>query len=68
MILARGAALSAIEDGRWRWLLCCAVLVGLAFNTKTLAAYLIVPGIALAYMLCAPGPVPRRTARSWRAS
>ena len=26
----------------------CAVLVGLAFNTKTLAAYLVVPGIALA--------------------
>jgi 4-amino-4-deoxy-L-arabinose transferase-like glycosyltransferase len=55
MILACGAALNAIEDGRWRWLLACAVLVGLAFNAKTLAAYLIVPGIALAYLLCAPG-------------
>ncbi len=57
MILACGAALNAIEDGRWRWLMACAVLVGLAFNTKTLAAYLIVPGIALAYLLCAPGPL-----------
>ena len=63
MILACGAALSAIESGRWRPLLCCAVLVGLAFNTKTLAAYLIVPGISLAYVLCAPGTVLRRTTR-----
>jgi 4-amino-4-deoxy-L-arabinose transferase-like glycosyltransferase len=60
MILACGAALNAIEDGRWRWLLACAVLVGLAFNTKTLAAYLIVPGIAFAYLLCAPGSWGRR--------
>ncbi|MFZ1155104.1 MAG: glycosyltransferase family 39 protein [Solirubrobacteraceae bacterium] len=61
MILACGAALNAIEDGRWRWLLLCAALIGLAFNTKTLAAYLIVPGIALAYLLCAPGSWLRRS-------
>ena len=60
MILACGAALNAIEDGRWRWLMACAVLVGLAFNTKTLAAYLIVPGIGLAYLVCAPGAWYRR--------
>ena len=34
--------------------------MGLAFNTKTLAAYLVVPGIALGYLLCAPAPLPRR--------
>jgi 4-amino-4-deoxy-L-arabinose transferase-like glycosyltransferase len=61
MVLACGAALRAVERGRWRALLACAVLVGLAFNTKTLAAYLIVPGIALAYALCAPGSPRRRT-------
>jgi 4-amino-4-deoxy-L-arabinose transferase-like glycosyltransferase len=60
MIMACGAALNAIEDGRWRWLVACAVLIGLAFNTKTLAAYLIVPGIALAYLVCAPGAWYRR--------
>jgi 4-amino-4-deoxy-L-arabinose transferase-like glycosyltransferase len=60
MILACGAALNALEDGRWRWLLASAALVGLAFNTKTLAAYLIVPGIALAYLSCAPASLPRR--------
>jgi 4-amino-4-deoxy-L-arabinose transferase-like glycosyltransferase len=63
LVLACGAALSAIEGGCWRSLVCCAVLVGLAFNTKTLAAYLIVPGIALAYAACAPGSVGQRV---WR--
>jgi 4-amino-4-deoxy-L-arabinose transferase-like glycosyltransferase len=60
MILACGVALRAVETGRLRTLLGCAVLVGLAFNTKTLAAYLIVPGIGLAYLVGAPGPPLRR--------
>jgi 4-amino-4-deoxy-L-arabinose transferase-like glycosyltransferase len=60
MILSCGAALSACESGRWPTLLWSGALVGLAFNTKTLAAYLIVPGIAFAYLLCAPGSVRRR--------
>ncbi|HEX3563689.1 MAG TPA: glycosyltransferase family 39 protein [Solirubrobacterales bacterium] len=60
MVLSCGAALKAIETGRLRTLLWCAVLVGLAFNTKMLAAFLVVPGIAIAYLLCAPGPLRRR--------
>ncbi len=62
MLLACAAALSAIESGRRRSLLASAALVGLAFNTKTLAAYLVVPGIALAYLVCAPGAWRRRAA------
>ena len=38
------------------------VLVGLAFNTKTLAAYLAVPGIVAGYLVCAPSSVLRRIA------
>jgi 4-amino-4-deoxy-L-arabinose transferase-like glycosyltransferase len=60
MLLACGAALRAIETGRWRTLVWSGVLVGLAFNTKTLAAYLVVPGIALGYAVCAPGSFSRR--------
>jgi 4-amino-4-deoxy-L-arabinose transferase-like glycosyltransferase len=60
MILACGVGLRAIETGRLRTLLGCAVLVGLAFNTKTLAAYLVVPGLALGYLVCAPGALSRR--------
>jgi 4-amino-4-deoxy-L-arabinose transferase-like glycosyltransferase len=60
MILACEAALRACERGRWGALLCSGALVGLAFNTKTLAAYLVVPGIALAFLLCAPGSLRKR--------
>ncbi len=62
MILACGVGLRAIETGRLRTLLGCAVLVGLAFNTKTLAAYLVVPGLGLGCLVCAPGSFARRCA------
>jgi 4-amino-4-deoxy-L-arabinose transferase-like glycosyltransferase len=45
------AGARAAESGRLRWLVGCAVLVGLAFNTKVLVAAVVVPGIALAYVL-----------------
>jgi 4-amino-4-deoxy-L-arabinose transferase-like glycosyltransferase len=60
MVLACGAGIRAAETGRWRSLILCGVLIGLAFNTKTLAAYLVVPGIALAVLFCAPGSLLRR--------
>jgi 4-amino-4-deoxy-L-arabinose transferase-like glycosyltransferase len=60
MTLACGAALRASETGRLRTLLGSAVLVALAFNTKALAAYLVVPGIAAGYLWCAPGTLQRR--------
>jgi 4-amino-4-deoxy-L-arabinose transferase-like glycosyltransferase len=60
LTLSCAAGLWAVETGRWRALLCSAVLIGLAFNTKTLAAVVVVPGIALAYALCAPGSLARR--------
>jgi 4-amino-4-deoxy-L-arabinose transferase-like glycosyltransferase len=63
MVLACGAGLRACETGRWRTLVWCGVLIGLAFNTKTLAAILVVPGIAAAYVVCAPGTVLRRIAQ-----
>ncbi len=37
--------------------------MGLAFNTKTLAAYLVVPGLGLGYLVCAPGSLARRAAQ-----
>jgi 4-amino-4-deoxy-L-arabinose transferase-like glycosyltransferase len=55
MTLACGTALRASETGRLRWLLGTAVLVALAFNTKALAACLVMPGIAAGYLCCAPG-------------
>jgi len=63
LVLACGAAVRACETGRLRTLLWSGALVGLAFNTKTLAAYLVVPGIALAYLVCAPLSLRRRAAQ-----
>lgn len=60
MLAACAVALRACESGRTLTLVCSAVLVGLAFNTKTLAAYLVVPGIAAGYLACAPRSLPRR--------
>jgi 4-amino-4-deoxy-L-arabinose transferase-like glycosyltransferase len=62
MALACLSGLRAIETGSWRMLALTAVLIGLAFNTKTLAAYLVVPGIAAAWLVCAPGSRRRRCA------
>ncbi len=63
MLAACGAALAAIDSGRLRTLVGCGVLVGLAFNTKSLAAVLCIPGIAVGYMVCAPGTLRRRAAK-----
>jgi 4-amino-4-deoxy-L-arabinose transferase-like glycosyltransferase len=63
MLAACATGLRACENGRWGTLLCSAVLVGLAFNTKTLAAYLVVPGVTLGFLVCAPGSLPRRLAQ-----
>jgi 4-amino-4-deoxy-L-arabinose transferase-like glycosyltransferase len=63
MILACGVGLRAIRSGRLLTLLGCAALVGLAYNTKTLAAYLIVPGLGLGYLVCATGSLTRRAAQ-----
>jgi 4-amino-4-deoxy-L-arabinose transferase-like glycosyltransferase len=60
LTLACGAGVKACETGRWRTLLRAGLLIGLAFNTKTLAAYLVVPAIAFAYLLCGPDRLPRR--------
>ena len=60
LVLACWAALRACDTGSWWALVASAVLVGLAFNTKTLAAYLAVPGIVAGYLVCAPSSVMRR--------
>jgi 4-amino-4-deoxy-L-arabinose transferase-like glycosyltransferase len=63
LVAACGLALRAIDSGRWRTLIACGVIVGLAFNTKTLAAYLVVPSIAFGFLVCAPGSLLRRVSQ-----
>jgi 4-amino-4-deoxy-L-arabinose transferase-like glycosyltransferase len=54
MLLGAWAVLRAVESGKLRWLLLCAVFVGLGFNIKMLEAYLVVPAYGLLYLLAAP--------------
>lgn len=54
MLLGAWAIMRAAETGKWRWLLLCALSVGLGFNIKMLEAYLVVPAFGLLYLLAAP--------------
>ena len=54
MLLGAWAIMRAAETGKWRWLLLCAVSVGIGFNIKMLEAYLVVPAFGLLYLLAAP--------------
>jgi 4-amino-4-deoxy-L-arabinose transferase-like glycosyltransferase len=54
MLLGAWAVIRAAESGKFRWLLLCAVFVGLGFNIKMLEAYLVVPAYGLLYLLAAP--------------
>jgi len=60
MVATCGAGVAATESGRMRTLLYAAVLAGLAFETKSLAGLLCVPGVAFAFVACAPGSLRRR--------
>lgn len=59
MIGAVGALLRAVEDGRTRWLVLSGALIGFGFLTKQLQVMLVVPGLALTYLVA--GPTPLRT-------
>lgn len=58
LLFATWTILLATETGRLRWLLVSAVLVGLAFNIKSLEAYLVVPAFGVLSVLGSP--------RRWR--
>lgn len=60
LVLAGGAFLRALDGGRSRWLVVAAVLVGFAFNTKYLQAYLVLPAFAITYLVAAPTGLRRR--------
>ncbi|MEV6005627.1 glycosyltransferase family 39 protein [Streptomyces sp. NPDC051976] len=60
MVTAVYCVLRAVEDARTKWLLLAGVAFGLAFLTKTLQAWLIVPPLAVVYAVCAPTTLRRR--------
>jgi 4-amino-4-deoxy-L-arabinose transferase-like glycosyltransferase len=60
MTLAAYAATRAIESGRTRWLALSGAFLGLGFLAKMLAAFLVLPALALAYLCCGPHGAARR--------
>jgi 4-amino-4-deoxy-L-arabinose transferase-like glycosyltransferase len=60
LLLGAWAVIRAAETGRLRWLLLCALMVGIGFNIKMLEAYLVVPAFGLLYLLAAPTSVRKR--------
>ncbi len=62
LLLAAWAFLRALDDGRFRWLLAASVLVGLAFDTKYLEAWLVLPAFAVTYLVAAAGSIRHRLA------
>jgi len=54
LLLAAYCVTRAVEGSATRWLVWAGVFVGLGFLTKMLAAWIVLPGLALAYFLGAP--------------
>jgi 4-amino-4-deoxy-L-arabinose transferase-like glycosyltransferase len=60
LTVATYATVRAIEAGKTRWLVLAATLVGFAFLTKMLQAFLVVPAFGVVYLLAAPVSLRRR--------
>jgi 4-amino-4-deoxy-L-arabinose transferase-like glycosyltransferase len=60
LVCAAWSLTVAMQSGRVRELLLCAVFVGLAFNTKMLEAYLVAPALAFGYLIAARRSLSRR--------
>ncbi len=60
MVAAAYAVQRAVGSGRTRWLVLAGVLIGFGFLTKQLQVLLVVPGLALAYLVAGPVSLGRR--------
>ncbi|WP_035759566.1 ArnT family glycosyltransferase [Granulicoccus phenolivorans] len=52
-VLAAYFTVRAVQRASWQWLAWAGVAVGFAFLAKTLQAFLVLPALVLAYLLCA---------------
>jgi 4-amino-4-deoxy-L-arabinose transferase-like glycosyltransferase len=63
LVLAADAVSAALLTGRLRTLLLAGMWVGLAFQTKMLVAWLVLPALAAAYVIAAPVAIRTRLIR-----
>ncbi|MQY29328.1 ArnT family glycosyltransferase [Nocardia aurantia] len=54
IVAAAWAMTRALAGGRWRWLALTGLIVGFGFLAKQLQVMLVVPGLALAYLVAGP--------------
>lgn len=60
LVAAAYCMVRAIETASTRWIALVGIVVGFAFLTKMLQAFLIVPGLALAFLVAAPVGIWKR--------
>ncbi|MFX0579938.1 glycosyltransferase family 39 protein [Nocardia nepalensis] len=60
MVAAAWAMTRAIDDGRTRWLVLTGVFIGFGFLTKQLQVLLVVPALALTYLVAGPPKLGKR--------
>ena len=54
MVAAAWALMRAVTERGTRWMVLCGAMIGLGFLTKQLQVMLVVPGLALTYLIAAP--------------
>jgi 4-amino-4-deoxy-L-arabinose transferase-like glycosyltransferase len=59
LLVAAVCVIRAARTGSWRWLMAFAVVMGLAFNSKMLVAFVPLPAFLTYYTLCANGSLRR---------
>ncbi|WP_446225278.1 glycosyltransferase family 39 protein [Nocardia sp. IBHARD005] len=67
MIAATWAMTRAVADGRWRWLLLTGGLIGFGFLAKQLQVLLVVPPLALMFLIAGPPKLGKRVAQLFAA-
>ncbi|WP_067830570.1 ArnT family glycosyltransferase [Nocardia inohanensis] len=60
MIAAAWAMTRAVADGRWRWLVLTGLFIGSGFLAKQLQVLLVVPALALTYLVAGPPRLGKR--------
>ncbi|MEU6584525.1 glycosyltransferase family 39 protein [Nocardia sp. NPDC046763] len=68
MLAAAWAMTRAVADGRWRWVLLTGAFVGLGFLAKQLQVLLVVPALALTYLIAGPPKLGKRIAQLFGAA
>ncbi|WP_054812353.1 ArnT family glycosyltransferase [Nocardia arizonensis] len=67
MVAAAWAMTNAVRDGRTRWLVLTGVFIGFGFLAKQLQVLLVVPALALTYLVAGPPALGKRIAQLFAA-